>query len=555
MWDDILAMLRHAEPAFGDSVLTSTLEHQTLEVLRRPDMARMALHVKWDEWTWTGIQGGLERVYASAGSTSLLEWEGLAARAGSLHTENPTVATVLGLYALAGWLGTGFMEKWIASRDLTGTSERWIAIAEPLLKSLLTAEALVTSNLVGYHIEQVVAASPSSERRRLIQVFKPLLARVDKLIADAIGEMALDLHRACFVDRPGARPFLAALYWTLGDIPHAELFASVPSPQPPIYLLRRLVEVSMKRRLRDPLLAGVWHRMLVMSAPTFHRPDGYVARLMSFWSPDDVGHDLGVVYSEAILGLFYHRPPSDWAQFLQVWDWLQTESQTGSSRDMSALRHYYPSTAIRFQALANLLTTVQGPETDEVWARLCTAASDQLKEAITRPWDGSTNVHTLSDYALDLPLFYVGAALPNGNGIEVQLEALERHRAAGTSLGSTMIPPAIPAVSSESADLMEEEDLLLQRLRGARFASQWGTLPSKFRRFRIVLSKDSPPLPKHPGLTREELERVFGDIARQLPSLWDRMEPALPAYVANRRRSLVSLQEFAGMLTHTEPYR
>jgi hypothetical protein len=140
------------------------------------------------------------------------------------------------------------------------------------------------------------------------------------------------------------------------------------------------------------------------------------------------------------------------------------------------------------------------------------------------------------------------------------LDAVEAYRCGQLWYWLTVIPPERLRTDGGAAALLDEEKVLLQELRGARFIRLLPYLPMHYRRygFRVDEAAEEPPegareVGSEHGAGFDPFDqdlavRELAQTCERLRDCWERMKDAAPRYAAKRLDPRADVDEFSQAL-------
>jgi hypothetical protein len=466
-------------------------------------------------------------------------WGHLSVEALRLTSRDVVAAAAVSLYALAGWMGSCGERLLRFPPDLG-----WFVVPARTASALLSADAVHGAELVTKRAREFVEEAEREVYERDFQVrlvpLREVAARIAQRHDDDVAGLAWNLRAACRPGAPNLRAQVAALFWTVGDVPRAYLLAHDDGYLPTLDLMKDLVTITMARVGDDPLLQYVWLAMKDRAPLELRRHHRLFARLnlrythtplqqMDQLLPEPVGR----VYAEALIAHFGAGPSGEQLDGLAT-AWMMVPEMLGDREPLARLR---------LGCLVNLLLS-DDDDRPARWREMTGMATGILRAAAKR------GDFTAFHRCLALPTFYLQHApgAPNRDA----LAAVEEHRAAGLHYWLTASPQP-PPPEAGLADLLRTEIRLLDQLRAARFVRLTRHLPRAYHRFMADLRAAArrAQADAHP-LDQERAAQLVTETWQQLDALWERMREVRPDY-AGRRANPVQLDEFANALTATTP--
>jgi hypothetical protein len=478
---------------------------------------------------WAGIEATLRRL--SEGELRIGSgdaWTALAREGEQLADADPVAASLVCLHAMAAWEGA--VGESLLGPEAGLPNPGWAIFPLALLRCLVRADALWGASplvRIGLDaIESAKVAHSDPQVRETVDDYLTVQAAIDRRFAELRSELAWELRESCAPSEPSFRPEVAALMWTLGDVPHALSLSATTTP-PSLALIEGVVHESMRRLQRDPFTQYVW--LELKDRPPFDLRAHKIlfARINAVHSGAQAQRFEGV---QAQLGL---HPATTYALALIAhFRGAVTEEVRQAVREVGSTAQMLPTFGVRFASLLRLIGAVDGGESRSGWQHIAADCTDAVQRARRLGEDSDY------DLSLDIPLHYLG----DGAGPEA-LDALERYRAAGLWYWLAIAPPARRPEGNAAEPLVGREDELLDELRGLHLVRLLPELPRHYSRATVEAGTDTHTL-LDPELARERLLEVgnsLDEVHRQLAG-------TDPAYAARRRDPAIGLDEFARLL-------
>jgi hypothetical protein len=424
---------------------------------------------------------------------------------------DPLAAAIAALYPLAAWeslLGNQlYFERWPGGPR--GLDAGWLTFPLVAARRLLDADAIWTARRL---TRAAVEGIENSERWNMgrdpgvTAQYRSLLREADGRHAECIANLAWDLRESCRPEGPNFRPEVAAMFWTLGDVPHAHLLHTT-SQLPSQSSITSLVQRSMQVMHLDPALQGIWIQL--KDRPPFplrsHRE--LFESINKVWS-DSRQHELtrGETVGQHmadLMRLFGEAPSDVYADAVtryfrdDLTDELSERLLRTHHDSEDTLAQYSPEALLRFRCL---ITLIVDPARIGAWSqaeRWADIARDSCRLAELR----EQSLRDAYDRTLDIPFYYLPRDDPDD--VSRAAELTERYRAAAQWFWRRAIAvPGDPGV--EAADRDREKDLR-QRLRRNLLLRSLPYLPVNYVRL------TSEEVSGQPGVLNKEL----GDLVRQ----------------------------------------
>ncbi len=489
---------------------------------RRPEVAAVRAETGAPHLEWDALVDVLLR---------LADGEPVADRADLTGSEltgpgpvtDRTATAAVSLYALAGWIGAcgdGLVRY--------PPDPGWFVFPARAAEALLAADAVHGADLLTSRARDFVDEAQRDVYQPDFQARLAPLRRVAAGIArrrtEDVAELAWDLHLAT----PDLRAHVAALFWTIGDVPRAELTAHDPVYVPSLHVLGDLVTITMSRVEDDPLLQYLWLGMKDRPPLDLRRHHRLFAKLNARYThtplhqlDDMLPIPVGRAYADALVAHFGPGPSDDQLDLLGA-AYLMAGELTGPGTSLAVLR---------LRSLVNLVLTKDEVKQRE-WRALAERATSILEAAV------NAGTFTAFHRCLALPAFY----LDDASGGQ-RLSVVEEHRSTGLRYWLTAAAPPARA-DARLAGLQQEEAGLLNQLRAARFVRLVPSLPGHYRRFTVNV-RGAPYDPLDQDAAQRRLIETWDGLAE----LWGRMAPIDASYAHQRQNPAVTVDEFVTALT------
>lgn len=498
---------------------------------------------------WGSLVDGLgllsDGAHPTAAGEVAEEWD----RDAAPGREDPVGVALVAMCALAAWEGASGERL----RDFPGgrIEPGWRVYPLLAARRLVAADALwgadALVNKAAAFLDVAQRDYYGEEHQDDIGPWVVMAREVRARWQECVEELAFDVWQACAPGAETFRPEVAALLWTLGDVPRAELMrpgSYVPTRRTVV----ELVATSMRRLRYDPLLQHIWlsmrdrppfdlrvHKVLFAALNNVYRGSP-LAAIDSTPMPSP-----SRAYARAAVEHFGGGASDEAAEMLSV----------GYTIAQDLIGDADPVGVVRLAFLWNLVLAREENRA-EGWRELGRRATSILDA------DVRSRTHDQLDNCLAVPQFYLhdddadpGAAVDD----------LECHRVAGIGYWLATAPPVHPDEGRRLQRLLAEEWKLLAELRSARFLRLLPDLPAHYTRFSAsIRGKDpSPPEgverrevrgspleydPFDQDLALEEIESAWN----RLRELWERMGKLAPDYAARRLRPQASMEQFATAL-------
>ena len=451
------------------------------EVLRRfweqPDLRDIASHLDLPGDEWSRV---FERLFALARGgrppAPPAFWFEIVRRSATLREEDPVAALIVTLYAVAAWEGAFgknlYLQPWGAPH------REWRLFPLQLARNLSAVGAIWGARLVAKmgreFIEATKEAYFDAEMQETIASYRAVEIEVEATYGDAVRTLAGDLSKSCVPNDANFRPEVAAMLWSLGHVPEANLLGAAGSSEyvPSVKTCERLVDQSMRRIPSDPFLQYLW--LEIKDRPPFNirDHDSLFGRVNHRYG-HHLLHQLDASFGADALMRRYARALI--AYFRGDTDAYTAADTPGTFLNFGdMLRPADPASYARLFALANLGHPNPSDRADN-WKTLAAYSASILEEA------QRAGAYVAFDNILDIPFHYLPGNTPTD--VEAALAAVERYRTGGLWYWLTVAPPALGIDNTLPPALQTEEERILSELRGARFIRLIPNLPSHYQRY------------------------------------------------------------------------
>lgn len=510
---------------------------------------------------WQSLVDSLHRLATVRIDSGVLGvWREAAQSSMSLASTEPVAAALIALQALAAFVGALgdklFFQPW------QGHHPGWHTFPLIAARNLVAAEAIwaarFTCATASGFIESAKDAPFDLGLRGVIADYEAVRADAERLYAGCVDELAWALHSNAAAGEGSFRAELAALFWTAGDVLHADLLsADGPADYvPPYALVRALVDQNMATLPRAPLIQYIWLEMKDRGPFSLRGHRLLFGHINNVFHSHPL-HELNAVFPLSV-SCCYAR-----AVITHMRGQLSEDDRTALFEAMAMAGNLVearaPDVYLQIAALANLIEGDRVKERDQQWNLLANLSADVLR------WADARAIFEPFDRVLDAPLYTL--RVDSHAALEQTLDRIEAFRQANLGYWLSIAPPLHAAGRGASyeelvpADLLEEEQTLLRELRGARFIRMLPHLPSHYGRygFRIDQALDGPPAgvtpqPQASGLLRFDpfdqnlAERNLSETRDRLTQLYERMRAACPEYAEARITPPSSAAKFVAAL-------
>lgn len=496
-------------------------------------------------------------------------WWRAAEKTESLAVEDPIAGSIAGLCCLARWEGVlgSSLHREYRTPAHWGLSDGWRHFPLIAARNLLRADAIWTARRLAREARQTIEGSerfivgrteglrggramPGGEAWwQAAADYDAVLSDVNKRHAACIDDFAWDLRDSCSPHAPSFRAEVSALFWTLGDVPHAHMLRETDT-MPSREALAGLIHRSLQMIPSDHCIQWVW--LMMRDRPPFSLRDHpqIFTSINARWPPSNdslaepvpTGAQLvSKAHAEAAVAYFRH------------------ELDTGAVR---RLIHAYRLNKMTFAArspeafvrLSSLLTVLgSNVETrlagDETWA--------ELAESACKIVEAREKAHQRDPYdrILDIPFYY----LPRNSPADLHraIELTERYRAAAMWFWRRVVAPVESGMGYKARRLAAEERQLAEQLRGARFIRLLPLLPSGYSRIDLQQGDRLMATVDIDVTLRERIldSDTIAELADRIDDLARRIVKSRPEQSAARLTTHTGLDTFAAALTPVRPDR
>ena len=481
------------------------------------------------------------------------EWQRAAEATADLAQNDPLAGAIVALQALGAWVGA--LGQHLYEQPWTGHHPGWHTFPLFAARRLMQVDAVWASSFLcetaaGF-IESAKDAPFDPGLRSVIADYVAVKATAEARLDDCISELAWYLRDGAATAGPETfRAELAALFHVAGDTLHARLLGpgGPVGYLPPLGVVRTLVADGIRKLAHEPLTQFVWLAMKdrgpfslrehrVLFGRINNRFHGHVLHQIDELFPLSVGR----AYAAAAIALMRG----------DLQEAVRSEFLKAFALGESMIRGGAPDAYLRLLVLVQAIDPTP-PSDDDRWQRLAMLAAEVLQ------WTDDNGIYEPLDHVMDAPFH----ELPNGTKDELEdtLGRIELYRRANLGYWLSMSPP-LRQRHSVPAEMREQEDRLLEELRGARFIRLLPHLPLHYRRygFNIAEALTGPPTgaaqsPGDPGLLKfDPFDQVLGqrnlaETRDRLRQLYETMRSACPAYAQARLEPPSSSKDFVTAL-------
>jgi hypothetical protein len=478
-------------------------------------------------------------------------WTQVAEASCKLAATQPVAATLVSLQALAAWMGA--IGEHLYVQPWQGHHPGWHVFPLAAARNLVAAEAIWSARFLcdaasGF-IEAAKNAPFDPALRSVLSQYEAVKADAERIFREAVDELAWALHANAGAGSESFRAELAALFWAAGDTLHAELLRPEGPPDylPAYGLVRSLVDQSMRRLPRDPLIQYIFLEMKdrgpfslrehrILFGRINNRFHSHPLHKLDYLLPADISR----LFARLLIGWMQGQPPQDALNGLHEAMALAAE----------LIKSMAPDVYVRLTTLAIGLGQADASQRAQQWI-----AHAHLAAAILQ-WANRNGIYESFDHILDAPFHALSADSPAA--IESTLDCIEAYRQANLDYWLCISPPQPP--QELPAELLEQEQTLLRELRGARFIRLLPHLPRHYRRYGFRLDEayasqsdaNSPSEKKGPlgfdPFDQGVAERYLTETHERLAELYQQMRSVAPAYADTRMKPRSSAQDLVAAL-------
>ncbi|GLH98856.1 hypothetical protein [Phytohabitans aurantiacus] len=490
-------------------------------------------------------------------------WQHIARASRDVAASNPVAAAIIALYALAWWegqLGTRlYQERW--PHLPYGLHPSWHLFPLVAAQNLLESNAIWASRRLARTVVGAVENSSGWNGDRNPDVTadcRATLRSVDRRYTECVDNLAWELRESCRTEQPNFRPEVAALFWSLGDVPHANLLRDtllVPSRE----VINRLVQRSMQVIHLDPGVQWIW--LGLRDRPPFrlreHR-ELFVSINMVWSDMRSLDLQRGEIEGEHLVDLHSTSEVTPSRAYASAIVEFHASGVTPTTLAQLSDAHlanagqfglHAPESLLRLRSLLTLLVDPAelGSGTrsrSELWEILAGFAAD-IVEARER------DRRDAYDRRLDIPFYYVERSYPGS--LARALDLTERYRAAGQWYWRYVLAHPAESTKAEARHLLARERQLVEELRSNHFLRLLPFLPQGYGR--LVASDFGAGGEGDASHVERDLQRLAEaarDTAQYLAAELDDVAQRLAAidqcYAAARLPRHATVDDFAALL-------
>lgn len=448
---------------------TGTPDAATVEALARfwtlPECEPLRRVLPSPPTDWPTILSELERLWQGNQVLGPFpSWAAMAERSERLAAEDPVAATVVALFAYAGWVPS--LRDLQEELRMSPPNPGWSSVNLSLLRNLVAADAIWAARTLAERSFEFLRSTDDYRQdperlEREVAGHRELLTRIEQRHDECRLELAWALRSAYQAGSERIRAQLSALLWTLGDVVHAQLLGQA-SYQPSLGVFRQFVELSVERVPHDPFLQYLWLMLKDTGAVDLRRHRALYWRLFSTYQGTPVhdldqfaratsGMALSHAYAETLIHHFQgHVPDGVLGSYLAL-----------SGMHAEDLPPLAPRHAVRLACLTNLVADRAPDDREGEWRRIATVAVEMMGQM------SRAGTYDAYDMTLSLPFYYLAGSADGA--LDGTVRALEELRRARLWYWLTIGEPRPTATETGPApSMVAQERDLVDRLRGIR---------------------------------------------------------------------------------------
>lgn len=490
------------------------------------------------------------------------EWKDVAEKTDKFADVNPKAATLISAVAFAAWEGalgkSLFRQPYSGNYSNSGWSVFPLIIAKNATRGgAMLAPRQMLETAIEFIASNEMAPFDDGQLSFILKEYKKVFESIEKKYRRHVANLAWDLRESISSSNVlNFRPEVAAILWALGYVPQAHLMKNdngVPTYRPSLNMMIFLVDRCLRVMPENPLIQCIWlemkdrqpfnlrdHRELYAFIDLcFDKKQIHLLDAMMPIPPSRSFAKLLINYFRGVKGREYSDINS-----------LNTSSEMLISTD--------PLIALQMKSLINLID-VSGEQQKNNWLNLSDLATHILEFSSKR------GIFQNYGRIVDIPFYYL-LNEENVESLDVIFDHIETYRVAGLWYWFMVTRPIWPIANSKAMAMLEEEDLLLNELRGARFIRYLQLLPRHYTMFGCSMDELlERELPKYAEEKRGSLLgyepfdqdlaiKELKDVEERLLKLFNRMKAELPRYAAVRNKSQISINEFSNLLNEHRDY-
>ena len=492
-------------------------------------------------------------------------WLRIAEDSEEVAEVDPVAASLISFYPVAAWEGQEgrflYKQQWTGKKRQI--SPDWGTCALAAARNLVRADAFWTARgLARAAIGAIynTAGGRVEQQAPYVADYRKILDHCDRRYEACVTDLAWELREGCRTGQPNFRAEVGALFWSLGDVPHAQLLKDT-GRLPTVSAVTDLVRRSMQVMHFDPAVQEIWLRMKDRAPFSLREHQELFPTVNLYWPDIPVSLAPGQTAAQHFSDRFNLTgdPPSN-AYAAAVIEHFGT-GVSGETRRRLEQAHMMHGDTLQYQApeavhrMRSLLTLVMDSpppgsnalSQSERWVLL---ARDSRR--ITALREG--NLRDSYDRRLDIPFYYLQR--DSREDLDLAISLAESYREGGHLSWRYAVPPLNGSPDKEAAELRAKEDLLIAEFRAHRYLTLLPFLPPAATYFDEVLQGESgsrrpeahdvdttnlPELVRYARKRVAELAAEIGDTARQISEID-------PEYRASRILRTTTVDEFVARL-------
>jgi hypothetical protein len=527
---------------------------------RRADFAPLARGLDVPHATWPTITGCLSWLLKGNGPGDRELWERVALASEPLADASPIAASIAALYALARWEGAlgGDLLREAYFQGRYQLAPGWETIPLATARTLHRAGAIWATRYLAQTAVETIEMSPSwagqGRDPEATAGYRMVLRHAQRRFDECIDNLAWDLRQSCSAGQPNFRPEVAAMFWSLGDVPHAELMrrsAFVPSRA----VVSQLVQRSLVVIPFDPGLQAIWLQLKDRPPFALRSHKELFSSINLYWADIPLhlmrGLDAGQHQVDAVS--LYSQPSRAYAaaatEYFGAGITPQTLAELGETHEFSSglMMRHAPEALIRIRSLLTLAVPdarpPDVPASAERWRILAEAACATVQAR-------ERGLRDSYDRVLDIPFYYLDRAALTG--LTEAIELAERYRQAGMWFWRLVTPVSARAPDPAVQQLIGRARDVVAELHARRFLGMIPYLPARAAILDVAVDQGTRIYPARPkdveALARSAFDRI-NELAGELDDVAEQIARADPEFAATRRAALSPIEDFAATLS------
>jgi hypothetical protein len=507
---------------------------------------------------WSEITDCLSWLVSGNGPGDRELWGSVARASEQLAKANPVAASIVSLYALASWEGAlgGDLLQERSCQGRWGLDLGWETFPLAAARNLDKAGAIWATRYLAQTAVESIEMSPSwagqGRDPETTAGYRAVLRHAQRRYGECVDNLAWDLRNSCGAEEPNFRSEVAAMFWSLGDVPHAESLLRttyVPSREVVAGLVRRSMQVIPF----DPGLQEIWLRLKDRPPFALRAHKELFPSINLYWAnislPPFRGRDAG---QHRVDALSLSRPTPSRAYAAAATEYFgsgisaETLAQLGETHGLNSemMATYAPEALVRLRSLLTLVVPEAEsrfmPPRSERWAMLAEAAwrTVQAREP---------EVRDSYDRVLDIPFYYLKQETQPE--LSAAIELAERYRQAGMWFWRLITPIPLRAPEPAAQSLSAREQEIIAELYARRYFSLIPHLPERSARLEII--EDDRMYRVRPddvqALVRSAPDRIR-ELASELNDVVSQIAEADPDFAASRVAARSPIEDFAATI-------